>query len=270
MPKLLRRSSVSSALQDDTGNVEGRDGDGGEDALFGDRGSLPRNGKLLEGVCDMEDPVRDEDVDSGAKDKVGPVPPGQNNHQVLWRAIDASCLHPDMELKDIRLQSDLARPCEHVHVPPPQERREVTEHHVAEYWDERRERVDLVVIPLLEGEVLEIPPQRDDGGHGEESSPGHQLLRRRKPFDGLELVVTPWEAECADHAEDPDEMVESGTEEPLVPRGVLRMEGIVEIEKKLERREDGLEGSGNIIKDDRDNDGHEDLSEEHNIVRVEL
>ena len=47
---------------------------------------------------------------------------------------------------------------------------------------------------------------------------------------GIAGIAAP---ECADHAEDPDEMVESGTEEPLVPRGVLRMEGIVEIEKKL-------------------------------------
>ena len=80
------------------------------------------------------------------------------DHQVLGRSVDAGGLHPDVELEDVGLERDLPRPREHVHVPPPQQRRHVAQHHVAEQRDERGERVRLVVLALRQGEVGEVPP----------------------------------------------------------------------------------------------------------------
>lgn len=87
---------------------------------------------------------------------------------MLWRPVDAGCLHPNVKLQYVRLQCYLAGPRKKMHVPAADDRGDVAEDHVDEDWYERRVWVHLVVLSLRKSEVLQVPPNANTHGKPEE------------------------------------------------------------------------------------------------------
>ena len=107
--------------------------------------------------------------------------------------------------------------------------------------------MQLVVVALGQQEDRHRPPSAHREGAADERRLVHGLSGGGQLLELLELPVEPGEEEGAEHAEDPHEVIEARSEEPLVQRvGELGVQRVVEAQQEGRRAEDHMEHAGHL------------------------
>mmetsp|Transcript_53963 Transcript_53963/g.124231 ORF Transcript_53963/g.124231 Transcript_53963/m.124231 type:complete len:307 (-) Transcript_53963:729-1649(-) len=203
--------------------------------------------------------------------KIEPVEPRHPHHQVLRRPVDASRLHPNVELQDVRLQSHLTAPREEVHRVPAHAVRQIAQHEITQDGNPRRVRVKLVVLALGQHKRIHVPVGAQEQHRSSHARLGGESQRGWQLVDALQLPVSPWEAESAEHAEDPHQVVEVRTEIPLVKCvGKLGVQRVMEAEQRDRRAEDPVEDALESVEHEGDHHEYPHLEEQESIAAVQL
>ena len=177
---------------------------------------------------------------------------------------------PDVKLRDVRLQRDLAAPAEQRHVPRSQTPRQVPEDDEPRDRYPARVRVQRVVLQLGQHVHRAVPPV-----HRPERHRADRALRRDPP-PGIHLVnlfhrrFEPRVKKRARHPVNPHVPIQPAPEEPLVHRVHVRLLRVHVLEQALERPEHSCEHPGYLPQNVTRGEANREFSEDDVGARVVL